>query len=281
MSERQLHILASPGFLVGLLLLLMNDFIFKAQFHNGLTGKLSDFAGLFVFPLFWAAFFPRLKFHAYVLTAVLFTFWKSAYSQPLIEGWNSLPFFPIARTVDYGDLLALLMLPLSYAYSNLPCKFRISRPALYSIAVVSMFAFTATQYRKKISYNNEYQFQIAKRELAKRMSLLPVNDMLDSSGEADTFDIHFDSCTGEATVTIHEKDNQSVVTLKEMDYRCPGNPDGQEMLQYFEQEFIDKLREEPVKKSSQVLYIWSSSPSNNRPHPAPRQHGSQNSSPRH
>ena len=48
MTDRSVHILGSPGFLVGLLLLLSNDFVFKEQFHNGFTGKLSDFAGLFV-----------------------------------------------------------------------------------------------------------------------------------------------------------------------------------------------------------------------------------------
>ena len=44
--------LTSPGFVVGLSLLLLNDLFLKARFHNPLTGKLSDFAGLFVFPLF-------------------------------------------------------------------------------------------------------------------------------------------------------------------------------------------------------------------------------------
>src|SRR4051794_33419248 len=113
MSQKNLHILASPAFLTGLFLLLLNDLILKRQFHNGLTGKLSDFAGLFAFPLFWAAFFPRRKSLVYISTAVLFIFWKSAYSQPLIEGWNSLALFPIERTVDYGDLVALIILPLS------------------------------------------------------------------------------------------------------------------------------------------------------------------------
>jgi len=41
---------------------------------------------------------------------LLFVFWKSTYSQSAIDGWNSLPFFDIARTVDYGDLWALLVL---------------------------------------------------------------------------------------------------------------------------------------------------------------------------
>lgn len=277
MSERNLNVLASPGFLVGLLLLLLNDFIFKAQFHNGLTGKLSDFAGLFVFPLFWAALFPRLKSTIYVLTAVLFIFWKSVYSQPLIDGWNSLPFFRMERTVDYTDLLGLSILHLSYAYSRIPSNVHVPRPALYLIAVVSIFSFTATQYSQKVSYDNEYRFQSSRKELLERMSQLPANEVLASFEESDRFDIRFDSCTGAATITVTEKEKQAVVMLKEIDYRCPSKANRQEMLEYFENEFISKLREEPVRKSSQVLYIWSSSPSNNGMQPTPRQRGSQNS----
>jgi hypothetical protein len=59
MNDRQLHLLVSPGFLGCLFVLLFNDFVLKQQIHNGLTGKLSDFAGLFVFPLFLTALFPN------------------------------------------------------------------------------------------------------------------------------------------------------------------------------------------------------------------------------
>ena len=51
MTDRSFQILGSPGFLIGLSLLLTNDFVLKEQFHNGFTGKLSDFAGLFVFSI--------------------------------------------------------------------------------------------------------------------------------------------------------------------------------------------------------------------------------------
>lgn len=55
MQKRNFSILVSPGFLLCLCLLLLNDFILKSEFHNALTGKLSDFAGLFIFPLFFSA----------------------------------------------------------------------------------------------------------------------------------------------------------------------------------------------------------------------------------
>lgn len=51
--------LASPAFVASVLLLLINDFVLKPQIGNAVTGKLSDFAGLFAFPFFWSAFFAR------------------------------------------------------------------------------------------------------------------------------------------------------------------------------------------------------------------------------
>src|ERR1044071_6805827 len=137
MTDKRSHLLlASSGFLIGLSLLLLNDLVLKEQFHNELTGKLSDFAGLFVFPLFWTAFFPRQRRIVFIATAGFYVFWKSGYSQFLIEGWNSLPFFGIQRTVDYTDLLALLILPLSYSYSHQPCSgVYLSRRLIYPIAI--------------------------------------------------------------------------------------------------------------------------------------------------
>lgn len=275
MTERSSHhILGSTGFLIGLLLLLLNDFVLKQQFHNGFTGKLSDFAGLFVFPLFWTAFFPRQKTFVFVSTAALFLFWKSVYAQFLIDGWNSLPFFGIQRTVDYSDLWALLILPFSYRYSNTSPGVQVRSRLIYAIAIVSMFAFTATQFSHKVSYSNQYQFQNSRKELLERISHLPKNDVMDSFWNADALEIRFDSCARMATVTLQERENQTVITLKEIDYQCPSKPRQDEIRQYFEKEFIDKLREEPVSKSAQVLYVWPmsppSSPSNTSLQPTPR-----------
>ncbi|HET6978998.1 MAG TPA: hypothetical protein VFI24_21880 [Pyrinomonadaceae bacterium] len=253
------HLLGSSGFLIGLLLLLVNDFVFKEQFHNVFTGKLSDFAGLFVFPLFWTVFFPRKKLFIFVGTALLFVFWKSVYSQFLIEEWNSLPFFGVQRTVDYSDLSALLILPLSYWYSKTSFGVHVPHRLIYLIAVVSMFAFTATQFSHKESFNNQYQFQSSKKELLERMSRLPTDEVSKHFWNGNAFNIGFDSCNGRATVTVQEQGNQTVITLQKMDFRCPSAPRPDAMRQYFEKEFIDKLREGPAGKSRQILYISSAS----------------------
>ena len=93
--------------------------------------------------------------------------------------------------------------------------------------------------------------------MLERLSRLPTNEVTDSFWNADAFDIRFDSCNGQATITLQEREKQSVITLKEMDFRCPGEPRQEEMRQYFEKEFIDKLREGPAGKSPQILSIWS------------------------
>ncbi len=276
--ERHLNKLVSPGFLVGLTALLLNDFILKQQFHNGLTGKLSDFAGLFIFPLFWAAFFPRRRFFIYVMTAAAFVVWKSTYSQPLIESWNSLPFVFIGRTVDYSDFLALVALPFSFAYGRIPSGIPSPRSAIYLIAVISMFAFIATSFSTRTAYDNEYVFQNSKKELLERIRRLASHDISSSFWDSDTFEITFDSCIGRATVNIQEKGKQSVITLKEIDYRCPSPEEKEKMREYFEKEFINKLREEPVTKSAQVDYVWGSVTDNN-PRVTPPKRIPQNTSP--
>jgi len=107
MKFNQKSILISKLFILGLALLLINDFYLKPTFGNVITGKLSDFSGLFIFPLFWVSFFPNRKNFIFVSTAVLFIIWKSTYSQPFIDFWNSLSPFQIHRVVDYSDLMAL------------------------------------------------------------------------------------------------------------------------------------------------------------------------------
>jgi hypothetical protein len=153
MSNTTEKIILSPLFLIGLFLLLLNDFVLKSQFHNFLTGKLSDFAGLFVFSLFFIAFLPKRKTVILVFTAILFIFWKSAYSKNVIEFWNSVELFRIGRTIDYTDFFAVLILPFSLLYSNYclsnnKLKLPLNRFACVFLVFTSIFAFTATSYEQ-------------------------------------------------------------------------------------------------------------------------------------
>lgn len=138
MKNSKTTLLLSPFFLVGLFLLLLNDFYLKEEFHNFLTGKLSDFAGLFVFPFFFAAFFNKKSKAIYLLTFVGFIFWKSPFANYFIETFNSLMFFNINRIIDYTDLIALLILPLSYLYFQ-TCKGIEAEVSLNKLKYVSSY----------------------------------------------------------------------------------------------------------------------------------------------
>jgi len=164
MKSHHINILKNPFFLFSLFLLLLNDHVLKGIFNNALTGKISDFAGLFMFPLFILAFLPKTKKYIFPLTAVLFTLWKSELSENFIQWWNSTPLFNIGRVVDYTDLLALSILPLSsYIYSNTSHTLKVS-PSF--IALISLFGICATSYSDyTIPLDNTYTFQKSKETL--------------------------------------------------------------------------------------------------------------------
>lgn len=147
LMERAARILTSAGFVAGLIVLLANDFVLKQAYPGVLTGKLSDFAGLFIFPMFWAAFRPRWSREIYVATALAFMWWKSPWSQGAIDGWNALELWDVGRVVDWTDLAALAVLPLSYAYCSTGrgrFSAAMNRRVLPAVVLVSALAFTGT-----------------------------------------------------------------------------------------------------------------------------------------
>lgn len=153
--------LLSPLFIFFLVLLLVNDFFLKAAFHNELTGKLSDFSGLFIFPIFWSVVFPRQKLWIFILTAVAFTFWKSDYASGSIEFIT--PYLGVRRTVDLSDLIALPMILLAWLYIKREFQQPIntallSRLSTYFIGAVAIFSFCATTQQKYIQSFDQPQY---------------------------------------------------------------------------------------------------------------------------
>jgi hypothetical protein len=137
-------ILVSRYFVISLILLLLNDFFFKGLFHNAITGKLSDVAGLFIFPIV-CSYLMGWKKSMYVFTLIFFVFWKTPYSEPLISFWNSFGIFQINRVVDYSDLIALFILPVSYYYNPKPIqKGTVVKYCNICILLLSCFSFMAT-----------------------------------------------------------------------------------------------------------------------------------------
>ena len=91
MRDFRLDLITRELPVIGVLLLLVNDFYLKYEHPSFLTGKLSDVVGLFVFPYFIAAIRTNWSKVVYLVTAGLFIFWKSIYSQVLIELCCKLP----------------------------------------------------------------------------------------------------------------------------------------------------------------------------------------------
>lgn len=139
--QNRLSGIANVPFVVGLSVLLLNDFYLKEQYHNWWTGKLSDVAGLFVFALFWSTLFPRRREVIFFLTALLFAVWKSPYADPFINLCGTY-LFSIHRVVDITDLGALLILPLGFWYRPKNTSHVKVNPVL--IALITIASFCAT-----------------------------------------------------------------------------------------------------------------------------------------
>jgi len=245
----------SPAFVATLCLLLVNDLLLKPLFHNWLTGKLSDFAGLFIFPLFFFVLCPRYKKAIYVLTALSFCYWKTSYAQPLIDAWNVLSIVSVSRVVDSSDMIALLALPFSYRYSGVEQRSPSRHFAVLPVALLSVFAFAATSYSTEVEYSNDYQFEGSKLELTRKVYHLADLNGRDTGiscnsnrpGEiALKIEIPSDFCFGSVTasIVIGETEGKGTITLKKMRHRCPkGKEDQQRLAAVFERECIDKIRD--------------------------------------
>lgn len=139
---KKLARLGHPIFLVSLLILIFNDWIFKGVFHNYLTGKLSDFSGLFAFSFLIGTFFIERSKMIHLGVALFFVFWKSSFSQVFIE------FFDLYRVVDFSDNIALVSILFSYKLlQKESVPIRLHPVVLRFVFLLSCFSFIATTQR--------------------------------------------------------------------------------------------------------------------------------------
>ncbi|MFN8393715.1 MAG: hypothetical protein U0176_03480 [Bacteroidia bacterium] len=185
------HILRSYWFILSLSILILNDLVFKNMFHNWVTGKVSDFAGLLAFALFWTAFFPSKRKWIFMGTAVAFAFWKSPASQFLIDGWNGLEILPLHRVVDGTDLIALLILPLGYRIAGRGAE--LATVPVFTIipALIASFAFVATSYKTDVPLKGSHTFPFhethSKRDGCDSMNLAEEKLLILLTNSADTW----------------------------------------------------------------------------------------------
>ncbi|MDY8134085.1 hypothetical protein [Aquimarina sp. 2201CG5-10] len=182
----------NPTFIISVFVLIINDWFLKSMFHNVLTGKLSDFAGLFAFPFFLSAIFYKQKRSIHILTALFFMIWKSEFFQPVIDVINTAG-IPVYRTVDYTDYIALISVFVSYQVFKQEWKVNMKPVLSTMLIIVSSLAFMSTtmiprEERKYIDINKEYQFDFSKRELVSRLNMIQmkeVNRINKYSGQVD------------------------------------------------------------------------------------------------
>jgi hypothetical protein len=154
-GRRSSMVLVSPAFVVAVAVLVINDWVLKDAVGSWWTGKLSDVAGLFAFPLFWSAFLPRHARSVYIATAIGFLVWKSPLVDPLLAGWNSIGLWPAGRVVDYTDWIALGVLWPSYrvAHSTAPSTWqgwstmarRVAATAMTGLAAIAFLATSVAE----------------------------------------------------------------------------------------------------------------------------------------
>lgn len=148
------ELIVDPYFVSGLFILLLNDLYLKYEYGNFITGKLSDFAGLLIFPLFIAALLPKLGRSAAIITGIGFILWKLPMMDPVIDRVNELSGIGISRVIDYSDYIALLILPLSHYLINYRKNQRMPRidKLVYfskiALSVTAIFAFCATSVQR-------------------------------------------------------------------------------------------------------------------------------------
>lgn len=194
---RNINQIGHPLFIICVLTLILNDWYFKTTFHNYLTGKISDFAGLFAFPYLFSALFPNSTNKIHIGTFLLFIFWKSEFSQPFIDYFTQLG-IPINRTIDFTDNIALISIVVSYVTLKSELKLKLTPLLQKSLIVVSCLSFMATslppqETRKFVHIDKAYDFPFSKRELVSRLNMVQlksVREINKLSGQVD-----FDSKT--------------------------------------------------------------------------------------
>ncbi len=192
-------------FLVSVALLLLNDFYLKAQFHNYFTGKLSDFVGLFAFPYFFSVLFKKKIKLIYILTGVLFIFWKSSTSQFFIDHFNELG-IGLYRVVDYSDAMALFILPISYQYRikrlvNINTIKWLPKPIIIGISLFAFVATTLLTEYGELNLKSNYQVEL---ETSKDSVLMKLPN---------TYKVNNDS-RYQTLIHIPKKRSQVIITLE-------------------------------------------------------------------
>jgi hypothetical protein len=162
MKPARAAILLHPLVLLSLFILLVNDCFWKYEYHNWLTGKLSDLTGLIVLAAFLNVFFSNKK-AVIVFCSLFFIWWKSGFSQGSLNSLNHFLQLRLYRTIDYSDLICLIILPLVFFLKPRVLRIPFQRMVTGMAGIACLFAFcnTTMPYRGLSNYyprDNEISF---------------------------------------------------------------------------------------------------------------------------
>jgi hypothetical protein len=175
-TKRETIDLAHPAFVFALALLLANDLVLKAAYPGWVTGKLSDFAGLFALPYFLAWLWPSRRLALHIGVALAFVAWKLPVSRPLVDLWNAAPWFDIARVEDVSDWIALPAVLASWYATRNAAQAVMHLPSVV-IALVALVAFTGTSRPPpREEFRGTYYFQGSVGEFRQRLQALAADD---------------------------------------------------------------------------------------------------------
>ncbi len=224
-------LILNPYFIVGLILLLLNDFIFKQALGNALTGKLSDFAGLFIFPLFVAFLLPKLKRSIAFITGIAFILWKTPLADPFIHFINQWFIFDIHRVVDYTDYIALLILPLSHYVINNPhsrktvlASHKLRVASTYILSFIAFFAFCATSIplrempKGNIYIGKSYTIKLPKDSIIRTIEDMGYNCVFHPRDTTQIESIDFYQTDNIVRYSIQKKDSTAIDTIANIKY---------------------------------------------------------------
>jgi hypothetical protein len=221
-SKLNLNLFRTNYFILSLVILLLNDFYLKYQFSNFITGKLSDFACLFIFPYFISVFFSKRTKEIYTFTFLFFIFWKLEISEQFIKFISQITDFAFYRTVDLTDLIALSIIPISYHYFHKKNEEQKENKnnnfALNSlIGVITLYSFLADtnprqDLKVKFKSEKEFKLQLNNKQVLKRILRFEPRNFSDTTCVLNiSFDVPKYSANALARVRIIKIDTDNTV----------------------------------------------------------------------
>ncbi|WP_337965642.1 hypothetical protein [uncultured Flavobacterium sp.] len=223
-NKIKFELLTSELFILGILLVLVNDFYLKYAFSNAITGKLSDFAGLFIFPFFISIFLPKHALKIYISTALFFVFWKLEISTSFINYISQISNLAFYRTVDISDLIALSVLPFSYKYFKKESivdkkSYFIINSVIGTLCFFTILADSQPRQRvgKKIKSDKVYTISIRKEKLYKELNSHEAGLYLGESDSLIYFYFEIPKYNASATAKVMIKEDSERNTIVKID----------------------------------------------------------------